>query len=84
MKMCTLADPITYIDPTDPPFLIFHGDADPLVPFCQSEMLYEALQRNNVESYFTLVPNAGHGPGVHEEIYFKTMIDFLNSASKKN
>jgi dipeptidyl aminopeptidase/acylaminoacyl peptidase len=47
-------------------------------------MLYEALQKNGVQSYFTLVSNAGHGPGLHEEIYFKTMIDFLNNASKKD
>jgi acetyl esterase/lipase len=29
---CELANPITYIDANDPPFLILHGDADPLVP----------------------------------------------------
>lgn len=84
IDMCALANPITYIDPTDPPFLIFHGDADPLVPHCQSEMLHEALQKNNVQSYFTLVSDAGHGPGVHEEKYFKMMVDFLNIELEKN
>lgn len=30
--LCALANPISYIDSDDPPFLILHGDADPLVP----------------------------------------------------
>jgi hypothetical protein len=64
--------------------LLDNGYADPLVPYCQSEMLFDALQKNNVRSCFTLISDAGHGPGVHEEKYFKTMIDFLNMESKKN
>ena len=74
---CTLANPITYVDPNDPPFLIFHGDKDPLVPHCQSEMLYEVLQENSVESQLVIIPEAGHGPGVFEEKYFRMMMDFL-------
>jgi dipeptidyl aminopeptidase/acylaminoacyl peptidase len=63
--------------------LIFHGDADPLVPYCQSKDLYDALQKNNVRSEFYLVPKAGHGPGLFEEKYFKLMTDFfLKEATK--
>ncbi len=36
---CARANPITYIDENDPPFLILHGDKDPLVPHCNSEKL---------------------------------------------
>lgn len=75
--LCALANPITYIDPHDPPFLIFHGDADPLVPHCQSEVLFAALQKNGVPSQFVLVPGAGHGPGLFEEEYFKRMTGFF-------
>jgi acetyl esterase/lipase len=74
---CALANPITYIDADDPPFLIFHGDADPLVPYCQSELLFNTLQRENVPSQFVLVPNAQHGPGLFVEQYFKMMTDFF-------
>ncbi len=74
---CALANPITYVDATDPPFLILHGDADPLVPHCESELLFNALQKANVESQFILVPNAQHGPGLFEEKYFKMMTDFF-------
>lgn len=72
-----LANPITYVDGDDPPFLIFHGDKDPLVPHCQSEMLYESLQKNGVQSKLVIIPDAGHGQGVFEEKYFRMMVDFF-------
>lgn len=56
------ANPITYVDRLDPPFLIVHGDADPLVPDQQSRLLYDALQSVGVESHLTIVPGGGHGP----------------------
>ena len=76
--LCALASPISYIDTDDPPFLILHGDADPLVPHCQSEMLYKGLQKAGVSSSFVLVPEAGHGPGLFKEEYFRMMCDFFN------
>ena len=75
--LCALANPISYLDSNDPPFLIFHGDADPLVHHCQSEELYRALQNVGVPSQFVLVPEAEHGPGLFEENYFKMMCDFF-------
>lgn len=33
------ANPITYVDAEDPPFLLIHGDSDPVVPYRQSEVL---------------------------------------------
>ncbi|MDE3057419.1 MAG: prolyl oligopeptidase family serine peptidase [Bacteroidota bacterium] len=74
---CTLADPITYVDSTDPPFLIIHGDADPLVPHCDSKLLFNALQKANIPSQFVLVPGGQHGPGVLVDAYFKMMTDFF-------
>jgi acetyl esterase/lipase len=79
---CALANPITYIDAHDPPFLILHGDADPLVPHCQSELLYKALQNAHVPSQFVLVPNAQHGPGLFIEQYFKMMTNFFLKESE--
>lgn len=78
---CALANPITYVDANDPPFLIIHGDADPLVPHCESEMLYNALQKAGVSSQFVLVPNGQHGPGVLIDTYFKMMTDFFKIES---
>ena len=57
------ANPITYVTRDDPPFLIMHGDQDPLVPLAQSRILYEALQRAGVPATFHAVNGAGHGFG---------------------
>ncbi len=82
-EKCLLASPITYVDPTDPPFLIFHGDKDNVVPHCQSELLFEALQKAKVPSSFYLVPNGQHGPGVHVDKYLKMMVDFFTTCAKE-
>jgi dipeptidyl aminopeptidase/acylaminoacyl peptidase len=55
------ASPITYVTRDDPPFLIFHGTKDPLVPFNQSERLAAALNEAGVSCLFVPVEGAGHG-----------------------
>lgn len=55
------ANPITYITKDDPPFLIIHGDADPLVPHHQSELLEAALKKASVPVSFYTVKGGGHG-----------------------
>jgi acetyl esterase/lipase len=57
------ANPITYVSPGDPPFLILHGDRDPLVPHHQSVLLEEALRKAGVPVTFHTVKGAGHGFG---------------------
>ena len=54
-------NPITYVTSDTPPFLIVHGDQDPLVPFQQSILLVEALQKAGVDVTFYTVEGAGHG-----------------------
>jgi len=70
------ANPITYVTPDDPPFLIVHGDKDPLVLHHQSELLFNALSTVGVEATFVTVEGGGHGfrtPKVRElaEAFFK-------------
>lgn len=80
-----LASPTTYVDKNDPPFLIFHGDKDRVVPHCQSELLYETLRKAGVPCQFYLVPNGQHGPGTQVDPYLKMMVDFFTAQSlKKN
>jgi acetyl esterase/lipase len=57
------ANPITYATPAAAPFLIVHGDQDPLVPYNQSELLYEALKKAGVSVRLHIIEGAGHGPG---------------------
>ncbi len=55
------ANPITYVTPDDPPFLIVHGDEDKLVPINQSELLLDALRKAGVDSRFQPMKGEGHG-----------------------
>jgi len=56
-------NPIAYVTPDDPPFLIVHGDKDPLVPIHQSQLLFEALKKTGVSVRFHTIHGAGHGQG---------------------
>jgi acetyl esterase/lipase len=55
------ANPITYITPSAPPFLIAHGDGDRLVPHHQSELLEAALKKAGVPVTFYTVKGGSHG-----------------------
>ena len=60
-EACRRANPITYVTKDDPPFLIMHGDKDPLVPHNQSELLFEALKKAGVQVKLHTVKGGGHG-----------------------
>jgi acetyl esterase/lipase len=79
-----MASPATYADPSDPPFLIFHGDKDRVVPFCQSEILYNALKGAHVPCRFVLVPEGQHGPVTQADAYLKMMVDFFLNEAVRN
>ena len=55
-----LANPIAFVDRSDPPFLIMHGDADTAVPPKQSQILYDALKANGVKAELVFVPGVNH------------------------
>ena len=55
------ANPITYVSKDAPPFLIVHGDRDPLVPYHQSQLLAAALEKAGVTVRLYTVKGAGHG-----------------------
>lgn len=62
-------NPLTYVGAGDPPFLIVHGDRDPLVPHHQSKLLYDALVQARVPVRFVTVAGGGHGQGFpHAEL----------------
>ena len=70
------ANPVTYVTKDDPPFLIVHGDSDPLVPHHQSELLAAALQEAGVAVTFYTVKGAGHG-GFRDQKVAELTSDFL-------
>lgn len=77
-----VANPISYVNKSNPPFLIFHGDKDPLVPHCQSEKLNESLKKMSVPVELVLIPGGQHGPGVMIDKYYDQMIVFLQTKMK--
>ena len=78
-----LANPMNYVQAGIPPFLIFHGDKDPLVPPCQSEELYAVLQENKVPSELVIMEGGGHGPGVMIDENYIKMIHFFNKLKSR-
>jgi acetyl esterase/lipase len=77
------ADPCTYTDAGDPPFLIVHGDKDPLVPHGQSELLQAALKKAGVTHEFYTVNDAGHG-GFHDPGVPNRVEGFLRARFSNN
>jgi acetyl esterase/lipase len=74
------ANPITYVSKADPPFLIMHGNRDNLVPYQQSELLRDALQKAGVPAMLKLVEGQGHGLSGPE--VDRTVEEFLDAHLK--
>jgi len=53
--------PVNHVSHNAPPFLIFHGDKDTLVPIAQSEELNDKLHAAGVESHLIVLHGRGHG-----------------------
>jgi acetyl esterase/lipase len=54
------ASPISHVTADDPPFLLIHGERDMLVPYEQSQLMYDRLVGTNVPAELVIVKNAGH------------------------
>jgi acetyl esterase/lipase len=54
------ADPSSYIKGREIPIWVLHGLSDPLLPYNQSQLVYDTTRRAGNEARFTLVPSAGH------------------------
>ena len=62
-QYCRYINPISYITPHAPPFLLLHGTDDTTVPFEQSEMIYEALTARKIDARLVALKGEGHaGP----------------------
>lgn len=76
------ANPVVYVSPDDPPFLIVHGDSDPLVPHHQSELLAAALVEAGIPPIFYTVKGGGHG-GFKDPAVPAMTREFLDKALKR-
>ncbi|MFB6078367.1 MAG: alpha/beta hydrolase fold domain-containing protein [Halarchaeum sp.] len=57
------ANPLTYLDVDDPPFLLMHGRQDGTVPYEQSEVLFEKLGDVRVDATFYVLDGLHHAFG---------------------
>jgi acetyl esterase/lipase len=61
--------PARLVTPKAPPFLLIHGDADPVVPLQQSEVMLAALKEAGVPAELIVKKGGAHPwPTLHEEI----------------
>lgn len=58
--LAKIASPTTYVDKTDPPFLLIHGEKDNLVAPRHSQLLSSWLTTNGVKNELIIVKNAPH------------------------
>lgn len=65
------ASPISHVSPSAPPFLLFHGSDDPIIPVDQSRRMRAALRRSGVEARLWEFKGEGHGfvhPATYEQV----------------
>ena len=61
LDLADLANPLRYIGPEVPPFLIVHGRHDEIVPIGQAELLYTVLVQAGAKVTFIEVEDGNHG-----------------------
>lgn len=74
-----LATAVTFMDPSDPPYILIHGSADNIVAQCQSQLFYEELQKHGIESKY-IPTNGSHGVN-NDKV--PDVIEFFNAAREK-
>lgn len=62
------ASAINWVAPGGVPFLLLHGDQDPVIPQVQSKRFYKRLKTAGIEAYFVNVHNGGHGNFTSPEV----------------
>ncbi len=74
----SLMNPIEKIaDKPYPPFLLIHGDADPVVPYEQSEKMAEALAHHGIHTELIRVRGAEHEGSFWSQELLKKIWDFI-------
>ncbi len=58
--LARLVSPLTYVRRDAPPMMLVHGDADPVVPIEESEILYAALKKAGADVLLLRIPGGGH------------------------
>ena len=79
------ASPTTYIDNETPPFIIFHGLDDGVVPATQSELLSRRLDQFGVSNELFLAKGKRHGDPVFDtDEFVSKVVNFVRKVKKEN
>ena len=76
-EIWTQASPLTWIDGSEPPFLIIHGEADRSIPIEQSQNFAAALQAAGVQTELMLIPDATHAGIISSQVTLDAALSFL-------
>ena len=77
-----LLSPIFFANAKNPPIHIFHGTKDNVVPVCQGERFFKALQEAGAPCECVIVPEGGHGFNMYSKENLQKMVDFFNKHRK--
>ena len=65
-----------------PPFLLFHGDADKVVPYQQMVKMYDKLEADGYDVAAYRVKGANHEKDFWSERVYRTVLEFLDKKVK--
>jgi acetyl esterase/lipase len=72
-------EPLTYLDPKDPPFFIWHGGQDDQVPPVTFVQFVDVLQQNKRKNEVLFVTEGRHSPSASElETAYERIFEFLD------
>jgi acetyl esterase/lipase len=79
----TQISPARLVTANAPPFLLIHGDADPVVPLQQSQVMLSALKNANVSAELIIKKGGGHPwLTLHEEV--QVLAEWFDKQLKSN
>lgn len=78
-KKAKSASVLTHIGCNSPAYMILHGDEDNIVPYAQSDALFQKLTENGVQVEYYLLEGAGHATmHFYQDEMNKKVADFLS------
>jgi acetyl esterase/lipase len=83
-ELARLASPVAHIDAQDPPLLLIHGDADPQMPFEQSQELKKAYEAAGRPVQLEVIHGGKHGgPEFYDATRIELMSKFLVNTGRR-
>jgi len=77
------ASPISHVSPDDPPILLYHGDADELVPIGFASKMHRKLQETGVDCEYVVLPGRSHIMAFVDTQGIRRSIEFFDRYLKK-